>query len=384
MELLMPPRPDLSDALLTYDRFWRDLFEETEDDEGVKSFVDISDLRDGAYALMRHARALEDYFAGRWEPADPAPADVEEEDPSYSKLRVFSVLDLKIDSVLVKKFRPLWRTPPPCSAESVEGARLFWRIARQINPVAVASIYANRQSLLDDLERLHTHFTERLEGLAAAFVHPMPAFAAPSAGAKTDAPASGADVDSGAGASGDGEKARRVKGDLWFELTDDGARVKSAYLASGKKTGAVTFGDQTVQRAAEQLLIRAAADGSFTREDIRDVLDEFRMSDASQDKVRDELDYAICRAVGAVGKGRQKPKAFTLANKRYTSDIQFRCLNGDDAQARQNRQAAVEAYAQSVGRKGDRKRSLHCFNEEGDEVDPPSSAGTDGGDGYDD
>jgi len=272
------------------------------------------------------------------------------------------------------------------STEVVEAARLFWRIARQIEPEAIASGLLRNDSLRVALSRLHEHFTDQLECLAAAFVHPIPVFATAGPGATTTPATAGDDgtganvpAASDAGGSGDADKDRRVRGDLWFELTDDGARVKRAYIASGKKTGAVTFGDQLVQRAVEQLFIRAAADGSFTREDVRDVLDEFRMSDASQDKVRDELDYAICRAIGAVGKGRGKPKAFTLANKRYTSDIRFRCLNGEDAEARQNRQAAVDAYAQSVGRKGDRRKALHCFNEDGDEVEPPAYAGVDGG-----
>ena len=381
----MPSRPDLADALLAYDRFWLDLFAETEDDEGVKSFVDLRDLRDGAYALMRHARALEDYFAGRWEPPDHAPADAGKEDASCSHLRVIS--DLNVDSVLMKMLAQLWKTPPPCSTESVEAARLFWQIGHRVNPVAVASFCAGRESLLDGLGQLHTHFTDRLERLAAAFVHPMPAFhAASPVGASGVALPPGAlaadgkkaapitEAASVASASGDVSDAkgknRRIKGTVWFELTDDRARIKLAAIASGKKVGAITFDDRAIHRAAEQLFIRAAGDGTFTREDVRDVLDEFRMSDASQDKVRDELDFAICRAIGAVGKGRGKPKAFTLANKVYASDIRFRCLNGDDAEARENRRVAEAAYAQSVGRRGDRGSFLHCFNDQGDEVDP--------------
>ena len=372
----MPSRPDLADALLAYDLFWLELSAARVDDEGREYFAANEELRDGAVALLRHARGLEDYFAGRWEPADPAApaettrsADVPRASP--------------VDAMLARALAPVWTAPPPRSVEAVKAARLLWEIGRQIEPLAIASgldeafakVSGRESSLRADLLRLHERFSDRLERLAAAFVHPMPAFATPAIpaadGVRAGDSASSADSATPEVAeAGDAGKDRRVKGELWFELTGDGSRVKRAHLASDKKTGAVTFGDQIVQRAAEQLFIRAAGDGSFTREDIRDVLDEFRMSDASRDKVRDELDHAICRAVGAVGKGRGKPKAFTLANKVYASDIRFRCLNGDDSEARENRRVAEAAYAQYVGRRGDRGSFLHCFNDQGDEVDP--------------
>lgn len=372
----MEPRPDITEALLAYERTWRDLFEETEDDEGVKSFVSLHTLRDGAYALLRHARALEDYFAGRWEPAEPGPPDIDEIDPDYKLCRIFTVESMKVDYWLMKKLKPLGRTPPPCSVESVEGARLFWRIGLRINPVAVAARDAEREALLDDFERLHTLFRDRLERLAAAFVYPMPALPASSAlpcaviesgqaavTEATDAPPleESARVSEGAGGKG---KDRRIKGVVWYELTDDRARIKQAAIACGKKVGGITFDDRAIHRAAEQLFIRAAADGSFTRRDVRDILDEFNMSDASQDKVRDALDYQICRAIGATGKGRDKPKAFTLADKLYTTDLTFTCLNGLSDAERRDQQHALKDFAGSVGQDDGDGRGFHALSDD--------------------
>jgi len=107
----MPSRPDLADAMLAYDFFWLELVAPRKDDEGEAYYAPFEELRDGAFALLRHARGLEDYFAGRWE----LPVAASVQSPESVAGKVVPVVS-RVDAVLEKALSSLWVPPPPLSS----------------------------------------------------------------------------------------------------------------------------------------------------------------------------------------------------------------------------------------------------------------------------